>query len=77
MGVFGAVQACANDSLTPDQSEALVEVFEAHGLPLLFDDLDKRILWPNSPQYEEWAKENPQDAAEDNEVRQLVNRAPG
>lgn len=65
------LQACVDDSLTPDQSEALVEVFEAEGVPLLFDDLDKRILWPGSEGYKEWASESPMEAAEDEGVSAL------
>ena len=63
------VQACAEDTLTPDQSEALVERFEELGLPLLYDELEQRILWPGSSGYEAWAQESPQEAAEDEQVR--------
>jgi hypothetical protein len=62
------LQACVNDSLTPEQSEELVEQFEALGLPLLFDEVDRRILWPGSEGYEAWAKDSPQEAAEDQQV---------
>jgi hypothetical protein len=46
-----------------------VEAFEAANLPLLFDEVDKRILWPGSREYDEWAATSPQEAAEDEEVR--------
>jgi hypothetical protein len=45
-----------------------VEAFEAANLPLLFDEVDKRIIWPGSSEYDEWAATSPQEAAEDEEV---------
>lgn len=46
-----------------------MEAFEEASLPLLFDEVDRRIIWPGSSEYDEWAATSPQEAAEDEEVR--------
>jgi len=63
-----AAQAAANDRLTPDQTQAILDAAEAAGLPLLYDEVDQRILWPGSSEYQAWTQEAPQEAQEDEEV---------
>lgn len=35
---------------------------------MLYDEVEGRILWPGSEEYEAWAAESPQEAAEDRQV---------
>lgn len=62
-------QACANDTLSPDQIEEVLSAADAANLPMLYDEVEGRILWPGSEEYEAWAAESPQEAAEDRQVR--------
>jgi hypothetical protein len=43
-------------------------VADEAGLPMLFDEAAQQILWPGTPQYEEWAAEVPEEAEQDRQV---------
>jgi hypothetical protein len=63
------VQACANDTLTPEQQEWLLAQAETHGLPLMLDETTGKLVWPGTEEYEGWAAEEPEEEQMDLQVR--------
>lgn len=55
------LQACAHDALTPEQQEWLLGEAERHNLPLMLDEESGKLVWPGTPEYEDWAKGAPDE----------------
>lgn len=60
--------ACANDALTPDQTEWILSEAERHNLPLMLNEDTGKLIWPGTAEYNDWAKDEPEAAEEDQQV---------
>ncbi|KAF8065665.1 pentatricopeptide repeat-containing protein [Scenedesmus sp. PABB004] len=68
MTLLQLAHAAANDSLSPEAQEWLLEQAEAHGLPLMLDEASGKLVWPGTPEYKEWAAEAEEEADADWDV---------